>query len=301
MDHERRVASFALGAGAVGAALGYANVRRRRPAWRPPARGTQRAGQLEVTTSGTGAPLVLLHGLVGSGRFWGAEYDGLAVEHRLVVPDLLGFGRSERPATGYGPDEHADAVANALHHLGVDQPVIIGAHSLGTVIALRLAARHPDLVAQVTAFGPPLYRDRAGAKRRIGAASPMAKVFVLPGSLAERSCRWVCEHRGAAALVARWSHPGLPPELAADAVQHTWHSYSETLDRCLLTGAPATWLDEIAVPVRLIAGTHDGVVDLDFLDELARRHATTLHVERWEGDHRLPLTDARHCIDAILR
>jgi len=287
-------------AGAVGAAaLGYSRARARRPDWRHPTRQIERAGDLEVTTAGAGSPLVLLHGLVGSGRFWGADYDVLASEHRLVVPDLLGFGRSERPVSGYGPAEHADAVATSLHALGVDHPAIVGAHSLGTVVALSLAARHPQLVERVTAFGPPLYRNRAAAKRRIGAASPMAKAFVLPGSLAERSCKWVCEHHGAASLMARWGHPGLPPELAADAVEHTWHSYSETLDRCLLTGEPAEWLAEISVPVHLIAGGRDRVVDLDFLDELALRHQT-LHVERWDGDHRLPLTDPQDCMRSIL-
>jgi len=243
---------------------------------------------------------VLLHGLVGSGRFWGADYDVLASDHRLVVPDLLGFGRSERPSGGYGPDEHADAVAGALHALGIDRPATVGAHSLGTVVALRLAARHPHLVASITAFGPPLYAGRAEAMRRIGAASPLAKALALPGSLAERACRWMCEHHRAAAALARWSHPGLPPELAADAVEHTWHSYSQTLDRCLLTGEPAAWLEDISVPVSLIAGTRDRVVDLDFLDELAHRHET-VGLERWEGDHRIPLTDPRRCADAILR
>ncbi len=258
-----------------------------------------RAGRLAVTSLGDGPPLLLLHGLVGSGRFWGESYDTLANHHRLLVPDLLGFGRSDRPDHGYGPDDHADAVAEALGQLGVDGPAIIGAHSFGTVVALRLASRHPRLVDKITAFGPPLYRSRGSATRRIGAASPMAKLFVLRGSIAERTCRWVCDHRSTAAALARWTNPRLPPALAGDAVEHTWHSYSETLARCLLTGEPAGWLEEIDVPVRLIAGTHDRVVDHEFVDELPRRFAN-LTTERWEGDHRLPLTDPYRCIDAIM-
>lgn len=256
------------------------------------------AGPLHVTTAGSGAPLVLLHGLVGSGRFWGAAYDGLAHKHFLVVPDLLGFGGSDRPDHGYGPDAHAAAIIGALDDLGVDEPVVIGAHSLGTVVALRLAASHPDRVAGVTAFGPPLYRDRIGAKLRIGAASPMAKLFVLPGSLARRACRLTCDHRRGAARVARFTHPGLPSALADDAVQHTWESYSETLDQCLLTGEPARWLSDIRAPVHLVAGDHDRVVDHEFLTELGRMPG--IDVEFWEGDHRLPLTHPDRCIEAIV-
>lgn len=294
-----RLVPLAWGAAVGAVASAYLRAQRRRPHWCQPTREIVRARQLEVGTSGSGPPLVLLHGLVGSGRFWGAAYDVLAADHRLLVPDLLGFGRSEHPADGYGPDEHADAVASALGALGVDRPAIIGAHSLGTVIALRLAARHPHLVASVVAFGPPLYPDRSEALRRIGAASPLAKAFGLPGSLAERACRWMCAHHRAAAALARWSNPGLPPELAADAVEHTWSSYSETLGRCLLTGEPATWLRNISVPVHLIAGTRDPVVDFELLDELARRH-DGVRVERWDGDHGLPLTEPGRCMTAIL-
>lgn len=248
---------------------------------------------------GDGPPLLLLHGLVGSGRFWGEAYDVLARDHQLIVPDLLGFGRSDRPERGFGRDDHADAVIEALDQLGIAEPVRIGAHSLGTVIALRLAVRHSQRVEKITAFGPPLYRNRAAAKARIGAASPMAKLFVLPGSIAQRTCEWTCAHRDTVAKVAQLSHPRLPAALAADAVEHTWRSYSETLDRCLLTGEPATDLRAAGVPIRLVAGDRDRVVDHEFLREsvVALPNVT---LEVWKGDHRLPLTDPAQCIAALL-
>jgi len=62
---------------------------------------------------------VLLHGLVASGIYWGGAFDRLGEQHRLVVPDLLGFGRSPRPADGYGPDDHIDAIITCLDDLGI--------------------------------------------------------------------------------------------------------------------------------------------------------------------------------------
>ena len=116
---------------------------------------------------------MLLHGLVASGIYWGAAYDRLGHNHRLVVPDLLGFGRSPRPTSGYGPDDHVRALVTCLDELGVAEPVTIGAHSLGTLIAIRLAATHPDRVSRVVAFGPPVYPDRRSALAHVGATSPM--------------------------------------------------------------------------------------------------------------------------------
>ena len=242
--------------------------------------------------------MVLLHGLVGSGMYWGAAFDELALDHRLVVPDLLGFGRSPRPAAGYGPDDHVDALLGCLDELGVTEPVVIGAHSLGTLIAIRAAATHTERVERVVAFGPPLYPDRAAAVTHVGGTSPMGRLFVLPGRTAERACRWVCNHRDLASRLAVATHPGLPPPIAADSVQHTWDSYSETLERVILEADAPTWLASVACPVRLIAGDRDCVVDHSFLLQLRAGHPQVT-VDDWTGGHDLPLGRPQDCVAAI--
>ena len=246
----------------------------------------------------SGPPILLLHGLVASGVYWGGAYDELADDHRLVVPDLLGFGRSPRPASGYGPDQHADAVRTCLDDLGVADPVVIGAHSLGILIALRLAARHPDRVAGIIAFGPPLYPGPAAARAHVAATSAMGRLFVLPGPAAEAACRWVCDHRSLAARLSVLTHPGLPPAIAADGVQHSWASYSETLERVILAAEASAWLDQINCPVHLVAGDRDPVVDHDFVRRLAHEHPNVELIE-WSGRHDLPLTRPVDCAAMI--
>lgn len=81
---------------------------RRRPTertgWSAPGGDVVRSGGLAVRTLGDhGPPVVLLHGLGGSERSWGSTYDTLATDRRLIVPGLLGFGRSPHPANGYSP------------------------------------------------------------------------------------------------------------------------------------------------------------------------------------------------------
>lgn len=279
--------------------LGYRRARAAARVWQPPAGEHRRAGRLAVRTLGrSGPPVVLLHGLVASGVYWGAAYDGLGESHRLVVPDLLGFGGSERPEGGYGPDDHVRAVVQCLDALGVDQPVTIGAHSLGCLVALRMAATEPDRVRGIIGFGPPLYRDRSAAEARIGASGSMARLFALPGATAERACRWVCDHRQAAARLAVLSHPHLPAPIASDGVAHSWPSYSQTLSEVILDGGAIGWLDAIAAPVELVVGERDPVVDHQLLEELGRRReGPTLQV--WPGGHDLPLAQAGRCAAAI--
>lgn len=262
--------------------------------WTPPSGEQRDAGGLSVRVLGdAGPPILLLHGLIGSGRYWGGAYDHLTRTHRLIVPDLLGFGRSPHPATGYGPDDHVAAVIGCLDALGVDEPVVIGAHSLGSIVALRLAATFPDRVSAVVGFGPPMYPDLATAQRLVARTGAMARLLV--GSpFAHTACRWVCDHRALAARVAVWSHPHLPAPLAADGVLHTWASYSETLKHVILAADADSWLDDIDLPVRLIAGRADPVVDLAFLTTLATRHRH-VDVDVWPGGHDLPLSHPERC------
>lgn len=113
-------------AGAVGLAAATVAWRRTNTvSWRPSA-GALVDGPLPANVVGDG-PLrvVLLHGMFNSGRYWGEAYDALADPGRTVASDLLGFGRAPRPPTGYSADDHADAVADTLHHLGATGPAVV--------------------------------------------------------------------------------------------------------------------------------------------------------------------------------
>jgi len=264
---------------------------RRRISWAPGA-GTIHDGTLHARTLGDGcAGIVLLHGLGGSGAYWGAAYDTLAGTGRLVVPDLLGFGASPRPSSGYTADDHVAALVALLDELGVAGPVVVGAHSLGCLIALALARRHPELVAGIVAFCPPLYPDEATARDRIARLGWLERQLATDGRWAETSCRLVCNHRQAAATVASLLRPGLPGVIRRDGVQHTWVSYSQTFRHVLVTAEGGQWLAELQVPVELVAGTEDGVTDLAYLHRLAAELAHVTLTVRVGADHDLPLTD----------
>ncbi len=271
--------------------------RRSRIRWSAPV-ASNVSHPLAARVIGHGPPIALLHGLGASGRYWGSAYDRLGVDHRLVVPDLLGFGASPRPDHGYGPDEHAAAVAACLDAARVREPAVLAAHSAGVVVALRLAVTRPELVRAVIAVGPPLYRNAQDARQHLAALGAMARLFANDGHLAEVACRWVCSHRDAAAKLAVLSRPDLPAEIVRDGVQHSWNSYSETLTGLVLTSNAGEWLDDIDVPVVLIAGDRDAACDLGWLRTLSARHLN-VRLEIWRGDHHLPLTEPAAIVQLI--
>jgi pimeloyl-ACP methyl ester carboxylesterase len=281
----------------AGAATGLASTarrlvkRRRRIEWFPPS-GINHRGALAARVLGSaGRPVVLLHGLTGSNRYWGAAFDALAADSRLVVSDLLGFGASPCPPTGYSGADHAKAVAGCLQELGwADQPAVVGAHSMGFLIALHLAHDYPELVAAIVAFAPPLYANRESAEQRLGALGLMARILALNTPSARRACQWVCDHREAAATLAAYVRPDLPVELARDGVQHTWASYSESLERVILSADAVPLVETATVPVRFLVGALDSVPDLPLLERLAAAYPH-VSLDVWPGeDHDLVLT-----------
>ncbi len=97
--------------------------------------------------AGARPTLVLLHGITDSGLCWPRVVKALAGEYDLVLPDARGHGLSDKPPTGYAPEDHAADVAGLIAALGLDRPVVIG-HSMGGLVASLVAAHHPDLVAR---------------------------------------------------------------------------------------------------------------------------------------------------------
>lgn len=264
-----------------------------------PAQGELRDLRLHVRVAGQGRPtFLLLHGLAGSQRYFGAAFDRLAESARLVAPDLLGFGGSIHRGVDHGPDAHADAVRATLEELGVEGPILVGAHSIGALVALRLARCWPERVRGLVAFGPPLYRTPAQARAQIGRLGPWVRLFATDTVWARAACAWMCRHRGAAARIAQWLRPDLPPEVARDGVAHDWHSYSGSLRQLVIESKGVDDLAQLQIPVRLIAGESDRVVDIELLAELAASRPNVT-LERWPGEHDLPLVAPERCVDAL--
>lgn len=100
-----------------------------------------------------GPPVVLVHGLIVSGRYMVPLMDELARTHAVYAPDLPGFGRSERPDRALGVAGLADALAAWMRAMGLDGAALVG-NSMGCQVITSLALRHPGLVGKVVLQGP---------------------------------------------------------------------------------------------------------------------------------------------------
>ena len=96
------------------------------------------------------ATIVMLHGFTGSKENWYPLADRLRGRYRMLVPDLPGWGESERKADAdYGFVAQSERVADFIRAMSPGKPVVLLGHSMGGGIAALVAARHPELVAKV--------------------------------------------------------------------------------------------------------------------------------------------------------
>lgn len=262
-----------------------------------PRRHDLRLAVRDVPADQPAAPTTLfLHGLAGSGRYFGAEYE--ALPGRVIIPDLLGFGAPrQRDTQAYDVAAHVAAIAEILDALGAGPITVVG-HSTGCVLALALARARPSQVQRVVAIAPVLYRDPDEAKARLEAMGPMVRLFSMPGPLPRRICKWMCTYRRTAGWLAVLLRPDLPLIVARDGVQHTWQSYVQTLEAVILESRSATWLDALTIPVDLLAGRADASMPLKTL-QAATREGTGLTMI--DGGHDLPLPQAAACLAVISR
>lgn len=102
--------------------------------------------------SGSGPPLVMLHGAPSDSRIWQWMVPDLSRDHTVVAWDAPGFGESPDIDDSWRAPQFADALAAFIAALGLGRPHVVG-HSFGTMVALSLFQRHPVAPASLVLVG----------------------------------------------------------------------------------------------------------------------------------------------------
>jgi len=113
---------------------------------------------LYYETHGTGRPLILLHGGLGSGEMFGPILPALSAGHQVIAVDLQGHGRTADIDRPLDIRLMADDIAALIEHLGLDKPDVIG-YSLGGGVAFFTAVKHPGLIRRLVMVSANIRRD----------------------------------------------------------------------------------------------------------------------------------------------
>jgi pimeloyl-ACP methyl ester carboxylesterase len=202
---------------------------------------------LHYEEAGAGEPLLFIHGLGSSGRDWEMQIPFFAQNYRVVVFDLRGHGKSDKPRGLYTMSQFAADAAGLMQALGIAPAHVVGI-SLGGMIALQLAVDRPDMVKSLVIVnsGPEFVartlKERVAVLQRflivrlVGMRKMgeilAARLFPKPEQQALR-----------AMLVERWA--ANDPRAYRDAM------------RAIVGWSVADRLGEIAVPTLVVAADQD--------------------------------------------
>ncbi|MCC6317406.1 MAG: alpha/beta hydrolase [Gemmatimonadaceae bacterium] len=217
-------------------------------------------------TRGAGEPIVLLHGFPTSSHVWSRVVPLLPPGHRVVVLDLLGYGRSDRPGASVDLSirGHADRVLKLMDALGINYAALVG-HDLGGGIAIELALRAPARVSRLCLVDSVAFGEWPGREVRLARATlPLTRH--LPGSwigsiLRADLLRGYASSEEGAHSVDQFIKPFADGEGVQTLVRHL-----ESLD-ATETIAHAVRLQHVVVPTAIVWGADDPFLPVN----LARR------------------------------
>lgn len=209
---------------------------------------------------------MFLPGLGGTTRYYEQYLGSLPQSHRVLIVDPLGFGDSPKPWTRYTIDRHVEALYQTLKGEG---PLTLVGHSMGTLLAVAFAARHPELVERLVLLSLPYFGSPERALQYFRRGSFVNRVFLTNMTRAAIIC---ILSRRVFAWLAPYVQPELPREVAADIVKHSWRSFTSSLWEVVYHYDVARDADVLAerLPVLCLHGNRDLSAPLDGILALAQ-------------------------------
>ena len=259
--------------------------------WRKRATAEPPPPPLAVDTYGSGPEVVLIHGQPGSAADWGRVTPLLSSNHRVIVPDRPGYGRTAGEATGFAGN--AEAIVRALDSLGAAKAMMVG-HSWGGGVAIAAAALHPDrvsglvLVASVRPGETLGWVDRMLASPVLGDVLAALTIGSTGMVLRNKKVRELVERRfdGRAREVVR-ALEGVTGARTRAPVWRSFVSEQRHLFDELDWLAPA--LRTISVPTVVLSGGADHIVPATVGERLAASIKNAEHRVVPGAHHLLPL------------
>lgn len=228
-----------------------------------------------VRTGGGGPPVILLHGLMGSGACWAPVARMLEAEYDVVMPDARGHGGTSEPRHGYTYDTLANDVIGLIDVLELSRPILVG-HSMGGMAAAVAASRQARDLAGLVLVDPTFL-------------SPERQREVYDSDVAELHRRALASSKDELVSHARARHPHRPVEILELQAEARLQTSMHALD-ILVPPAPdyRDVIRAIDVPTLLVTGDRSPVVTLEMATGLRALNARVRVAQVKDAGHGLP-------------
>jgi pimeloyl-ACP methyl ester carboxylesterase len=211
---------------------------------------------IRYSEAGSGPPVVVLHGLWGGRNEWEPVIEPISRDHRVLIPDLPGFGASDKPPANYHNALLAQFVIGFMDALDLRRATLAG-HAMGANLATFMAVHHPDRVERL------ILVDGAGYQRDEPRSGPLPVPFVrtVTGSTIPAT---------KAFLMRRVENDALVTDAWAERAFVRWLKSADAIEQMLGVGGEVT-VEEmrgIHAPTLILWGREDGVSNVATADRV---------------------------------
>jgi pimeloyl-ACP methyl ester carboxylesterase len=242
---------------------------------------------------GKGPTVVLLHGIGRSGGVWQhvVKLLGESQGCRVIAYDLLGFGASPKPDwVDYNVDDHAKSVIASLKSLHSKGPIILVGHSMGCLVAVRVARLRPDMVKQLVLYEMPLYKGLPDKR------SYRARLAIYHKLFHQITLLQPTFNPDTAQLVERLTRRVVGAEINAD----TWQPFVKSLEHTIMEQATADDIKLLRMPMDVIYGTRDMLVIRGRVKQIFGGHADNITAHTIKERHLISAKASKFLVERII-
>jgi len=249
-------------------------------------------GIVHYETYGSGRPVILLHGWLGSWNYWLSTMEYLRRGYRCYALDFWGFGESDKKRSSFLVTDFVELVAQFIERLGIPSAVPLVGHSMGGTVSLMLALKHPERVRRVIVVGSPIHGSSLNIFLRLAG-------YPLFGGLARSSPKILFGVlRMAAPAITRQPKQWMDM-ITQDVSNMTVRSFFASIGSLRRTDLRPE-LKTLEIPVYGIYGPHDVIVHPNQARVLSRtaRHSK---IASLDGSGHFPMLDEPQRFNQALR
>lgn len=229
---------------------------------------------------GSGDPIVLIHGLGNNHKSWTYVLENIDyTKNRVIAFDLLGFGEADKPDTiDYSVSDHAEAVINTLDELSL-KAVVISGHSMGSLVAIELAKKRPDLANNLVLLGAPLFKRMPGKFSRFR--------FWRREDMYSKIFRLIASKKDMTLTAANGVSQFMPLVKGMEITEETWSPFKRSLRNTIMQTQSYADLIKLKTPTHLLYGHLDFFVIKKNLATAAKKNRQYITEDTALGPHEI--------------
>lgn len=205
--------------------------------------------------------IVLLHGIAATSKTWKPLLEELDTEsNRVIVLDLLGFGKSVKPVgCNYTVEDHVSYVRKTLKKLKIKKPYKLVGHSMGAIIAARYGTLFSKDIEKLYLLSLPIYHDLSSAT----IIARKAKDFYL------RAYEFMLQNKDFTIKNSQLIRSLLRVEDGIDITESNWDSFRLSLKNTIIKQNTYDDIQNTKVPICIMYGSFDELLVQEMVNKLA--------------------------------